>query len=565
MKTQVGFPELLPALLIFTRQFATLVQHGVTIRQCFVLLAEDAPTPYAEITEQLGEHVEAGRTLYEAMSVSDYLFPPLYLAMIRAGEVGGVLDEFLGYLAELLAEEWEFRRQGALGEDDLMLFNPAAGPKEWHELSDERRLMTLSLWCRTMSMLLSARVPLDIALLTGAKILPPTQQQSLQQDAKHPELTHVLHSASFLPATALTLIGLEHQAGTLELALDHLAALYRDMFRYTRVKPAKRPAVQPAGQKRTFQADYLQYMNTVGKTQKDILQRRGASMEMGRSTDNRQQVEMDIPIGKILLDAGKITRDQLKQALILQKSTTEKLGRLLIDLGFVSERDVLEANARQLNLSDYLVENMVCDSGVAGLIPEHLQQRYHVVPLRVEGQKLVVAMADPDNVDALDNLRLVTGREVEPVRATDTEIDKIRTLQRGLLTPDWSELEREVTDTAGGAPIIRMVNVLFQNAIKQGATEIHLLLDQRQVCVRYRIDGVFYEVMTLPKFAHLPLVERLKMMAEIPLDAAPPQRGHIYLRHERQDYDAIVEVAAGEFGEVVTIGIAKQEANQEKA
>ncbi|MHB0939751.1 MAG: ATPase, T2SS/T4P/T4SS family [Armatimonadota bacterium] len=487
MKTQVGFPELLPALLIFTRQFATLVQHGVTIRQCFVLLAEDAPTPYAEITEQLGEHVEAGRTLYEAMSVSDYLFPPLYLAMIRAGEVGGVLDEFLGYLAELLAEEWEFRRQGALGEDDLMLFNPAAGPKEWHELSDERRLMTLSLWCRTMSMLLSARVPLDIALLTGAKILPPTQQQSLQQDAKHPELTHVLRSANFLPATALTLIGLGHQGGTLDLALDHLAALYRDMFRYLRVKPAKKPA---------------------------------------------------------------------------RETTVERVRRMIRTPQAKPDLDVI---LRAVGMPGAVGETITIDPQLGGVIPRHLQDRYHAAPLRLMGNRLVVAMVNPGDEAALDDFRLVTGYEIKPLQATDTEIEKIRALQQEPLTPDWSKLEQEVSSDSGAPPIIRLVNVLIENAIKQGATDILLLLDERKLTVRYRIEGKLHDVMTLPTFGHKPIVERLKIMAEIPLHAEPPQRGHIHIRHERRDYDAIVEVAAGEFGEVVTIGIAKQEANQEKA
>jgi len=482
MKIQAAFPELLPALLIFTRQFATLVQHGVTLRQCLVLLGEDAPSPYAEVCDPLGERVEAGRTLYEAMSVSDYLFPPLYLAMINAGEVGGVLDEFLGCLAELLEDEWEFRRQGALGEDDLMLFNPADGPKEWREFSDERRLMTLSLWCRTMSMLLSARVPLEIALLTSAKILPPTQQQSLQQNAKYPELMHVLRSANFLPATALTLIGLGQQAGTLDLALDHLARLYRDMFRYTRVKSPKHAIHTPAERARRM---------------------------------------IDTP------------------------STTPNL-------------DVILQAAGQPGA---VGETITIDPCLGGVIPLNMQDRYHAAPVRQTGNRLVVAMLDPESVEALDDLRLVTGFEIKPVRADENEINKIREMQQGKWTPDWSKLEQELTGTVGGSPIIRMVNVLFQNAIKQGATEIRLELNSRrnEVSVHYCLGGEFREMMTLPTFAHQPLVERLKMMAEIPPHAEPPQRGHIQIRHDRQDYDASVEAAAGEFGETITMRISKQE------
>jgi len=416
MKTQVENRDLLPALLIFTRQFATLVQHGVNIRQCFVLLGEDAPSPYAEVTDQLGEQVEAGRTLYEAMSITDYWFPPLYLAMIKAGEVGGVLDEFLGYLAELLENEWEFRRQGALGEDDLMLFNPAVGPSDWRNLSDERRLMTLSLWCRTMSMLLSARVPLNIALLTSAKLLPPKQQQELQQDAKQKALLPVLRSVNFLPATALTLIGFGQQADTLDLALDHLARLYRDMFRYTRMQPSKRPA-------------------------------RHALTERVRQMIHTPQVKPDLDV-------------------------------------------ILRA------------------AGMSG------------------------------------------------------EVAKVREMQQGTWTPDWSKLEQEMSNDASAPPIIRMVNVLFQNAIEQGATDILLHLDECQTTVRNRIGGEFREVMALPKFGHKPIAGRLRIMANIPLNAVPPQQGTIHIRHEGQDYDAIVEITSGEFGDEVTIRISKPDLSE---
>jgi len=269
------------------------------------------------------------------------------------------------------------------------------------------------------------------------------------------------------------------------------------------------------------------------------LQRSGAKVDTGRSIDDRQRAEVKIPIGKILLDSGKISSDQLKQALTLQKSTTEKLGRLLIDLGFVSEQDMLDAYAQQLNLP------VVPDPSVANAIPEHLQKRYDVVSLRGDGTKLFVAMADPTNVDALDDLRLVTGFEIEPVPMTREEILAIRR----------SISDSDVEDT----PIIRMVNVLIENAIKQGATEIQLQTDQRQVTVRYCLKGEFREVMTVPKFAHLPLVERLKIMSEIAPTAKLPHQGRFHIRHEHQDYDARVEIAPGEFGEVITIRISKME------
>ena len=139
-----------------------------------------------------------------------------------------------------------------------------------------------------------------------------------------------------------------------------------------------------------------------------------------------QRGGVKIPIGKILLDRGKITQEQLKQALVLQQTTTEKLGRLLIDLGFVTERDVLAAYAQQLNVAIYDPGKTNPDPAVAKVIPDNLAQRYRLAPLRRNGSKLVVAMADPTNIFALDDLRLITGFEIEPVLATEEDIKAIR-------------------------------------------------------------------------------------------------------------------------------------------
>ena len=324
-----------------------------------------------------------------------------------------------------------------------------------------------------------------------------------------------------------------------------------------------------------------------------------------------------IPIGKILLDQGKITPDHLKQALTLQKSTTEKLGRLLVDLGFVSETDVLSAYAQQLNVAMYDPEKTPPDPSVAKVIPEHLIQRYNLIPLRRNGTKLMVAMADPTNVFALDDLRLITGFEIEPVLATLDSITAIRSgsadapatssgsdmtsalanstviedalppaptsistapspeaqqekssnadidrMLESIRRPDQSADsgdDDESVEIAEDAPIIRMVNVLIQNAIKQVASDIHVEPDRRQVRVRYRIDGVLYEVMTLPKFAHAPLISRLKIMAEMNIaERRIPQDGRIHLRHEKRDYDMRVNILPTVFGEKCCMRILDQ-------
>ncbi|MHB9134002.1 MAG: GspE/PulE family protein [Armatimonadota bacterium] len=338
-----------------------------------------------------------------------------------------------------------------------------------------------------------------------------------------------------------------------------------------------------------------------------------------------------IPIGKILLDQGKLTPDQLNQALALQKQSSERLGRVLVDHGFVSERDVLGAYAQQLNIPIFDPAKVTPDPAVAKVIPDNLVQRYNIVPLRRNGNKLVVAMSDPTNVIALDDLRLVTGFEVMPVLATTEDIAEIRKRNGGadgssmtaalakatdtgqdaadkrasagvMGTPEEPE---ETTDAAdkratgesgasgaataedfdqmlqairrpdapGGAsedsdesveiaeeaPIIRMVNVLIQNAIKEGASDIHVEPDRKQVRIRYRIDGVLYEMMTLPKFAHAPLLSRLKIMAEMNIaERRIPQDGRIHIRHEKRDFDMRVNVLPTVYGEKCVMRILDQ-------
>ncbi len=326
-----------------------------------------------------------------------------------------------------------------------------------------------------------------------------------------------------------------------------------------------------------------------------------------------------IPIGKVLLDSGKITQDQLKQALAMQKTTTEKLGRLLIDLGFVNERDVLAAYAQQLNIPFFDAATMSPDPAVLKVIPDNLVQRYNIVPLRRSGGKLLVAMQDPTNVFALDDLRLVTGFDIEPVLAS---LDEITAIRRGELTAPAIEAGSSVTsalatasegapavdtvdekapptsgvgsgldissmldsirrpDAPGGggkggadadkgdedtmemadeAPIIRMVNVLIQNAIKEGASDIHVEAERKNVRIRYRIDGVLYEMMSLPKFAHAPLISRLKIMAEMNIaERRVPQDGRIHIRHDKRDFDMRVNVLPTVFGEKCVMRILDQ-------
>lgn len=213
------------------------------------------------------------------------------------------------------------------------------------------------------------------------------------------------------------------------------------------------------------------------------------------------------------------------------------------------------------------------DPTVAKVIPLTLMTRYFVLPIRREGAKLVVAMVDPTNAIAMDDMRLIVGFEIAPGRISKEQFDAY--MAKTYPTENAATQEEKVSDMMQAAnlfnepgaenrvdtedaPIIRMVNVLFQNAYKSGATVINIVPFRRQMSVRYKIDGEWKEVMTLPKFAHAPLLSRIKIIAELNIaERRLPQTGYINHRHEKQDYRLKVEVLPTATGESVLIEVNK--------
>jgi type IV pilus assembly protein PilB len=291
-------------------------------------------------------------------------------------------------------------------------------------------------------------------------------------------------------------------------------------------------------------------------------------------------------IGHILLEQGVITQEQLDEALNVQKNTTEQIGRILIDLGHVTEQDVLRAHAEQLGIPFLELSETSVDEDVARAIPQSVVQRYNAVPIRRSGNRLTVAMSDPSNVFALDDIRLITGYEIDPILATADDIgtlisgtdgaggqeelqDALEALDGGLGAALTDELDiaaagtDEDVDRAQAmedeAPIIRVVNVVIQQAIKDRASDIHVEPDRRGVRIRYRIDGVLHEVMRVPKYVHAPLVSRIKIMGDMNIaERRLPQDGRIHVRHEGKDFDLRVSSVPTVFGEKVVMRILDQ-------
>ncbi|MHC4066786.1 MAG: GspE/PulE family protein [Planctomycetota bacterium] len=289
------------------------------------------------------------------------------------------------------------------------------------------------------------------------------------------------------------------------------------------------------------------------------------------------------PLGQFLLEKGLISQEQLDEALKVQKNTTEQVGRVLMDLGYATEGDVLRAHAEQLGIPYLELDQTSIDEDVAKAIPQSVVQRYNAVPIRRSGNRLTVAMTDPTNVFALDDIRLITGYEIDPMLAAPDDIGSLmqsvdggggantqEELQVALQALDGdigAVLTDDVDIVAGAgagadedvgraqamedeAPIIRVVNVVIQQAIKDRASDIHIEPDRRGVRIRYRVDGVLHEVMRVPKYVHAPLISRIKIMGDMNIaERRLPQDGRIHIRHESKEYDLRVSTLPTVFGE----------------
>ena len=290
------------------------------------------------------------------------------------------------------------------------------------------------------------------------------------------------------------------------------------------------------------------------------------------------------PLGQILLEKDLINQEQLDEALKVQKNTTEQLGRILVDLGHVTEQGVLRAHAEQLGIPFLDLDRISVDEDVAKAIPQSVVQRYNAIPIRRSGNRLTVAMADPTNVFALDDIRLITGYEIDPMLASSDDISALmrgtdsegtqEELQTALQALDGDTGLGDDMDVTGGgieedidrsaaledeAPIIRVVNVIIQQAIKDRASDIHIEPDRRGVRIRYRVDGVLHEVMQVPKYVHAPLISRVKIMGDMNIaERRIPQDGRIHIRHEGQEFDLRVSSLPTVFGEKIVMRILDQ-------
>src|ERR687892_169467 len=274
-------------------------------------------------------------------------------------------------------------------------------------------------------------------------------------------------------------------------------------------------------------------------------------------------------LGDVLVDEGLITAEQLETAIAEQQRLGRSMGRVLIDLGLVREPELVSALARKIGLGFVDLTEHAVDASAASLIPEQVARRYRALPIGFEDGKLVVAMSDPANVFALDDIRTITGKQVKPVVATASDVDQaIR--KYGQFDQSVEDISAEAASKAEEktadltqveaameeAPIVRLVNLLITQAVTDRASDIHLEPAEGDIRIRYRIDGVLHEVMRSPKNIQNALISRLKVMADINIaERRVPQDGRVGLVVGGRAVDLRVATLPTVYGEKVVIRI----------
>ena len=272
-------------------------------------------------------------------------------------------------------------------------------------------------------------------------------------------------------------------------------------------------------------------------------------------------------LGDLLLETGHITPPQLQLALDEQHRNGRSLGRVLIDLEVLSEDQLVAALAAEIGLPFVDLTEFAVDGHAVRLVPAQVCRRHTVLPVGFEDGKLLVAMADPANVFALDDIRSTTQLDVRPVVATRSDVvaaidrfhrgdDEMDQLASGFEDDDHGDDLSSITDVAEDAPIVKYVNILISQAVQDRASDIHIEPAEKDLRVRFRIDGVLHEVMRSPKSITAGVTSRLKIMADINIaERRIPQDGRLSTTVNGRKVDLRVATLPTVWGEKIVMRI----------
>ena len=293
-------------------------------------------------------------------------------------------------------------------------------------------------------------------------------------------------------------------------------------------------------------------------------------------------------LGDLLVREGLINQEQLQRALADQKGNNEKLGSILVRLSIINDDQLIAFLSKQYGIPSITLTQLDVDVEVVKLVPAQIARKYEVLPIKRTGNQLTLAMADPTNVFAVDDVGFMTNLQVVPVVASQgairTAIDRLYEAQTGGLAEVLSEMASaggdvevvegeeeqwakadifELKESADEAPVVRLINMILVDAIRRGASDIHLEPYEKVFRVRFRIDGVLHEIMTPPKRLEAALTSRVKIMSNLDIaERRLPQDGRIKLRYNQREIDFRVSTLPTIFGEKTVMRILDKDALQ---
>ncbi|MGB5398961.1 MAG: ATPase, T2SS/T4P/T4SS family, partial [Thermoanaerobaculia bacterium] len=259
-------------------------------------------------------------------------------------------------------------------------------------------------------------------------------------------------------------------------------------------------------------------------------------------------------LGELLQQANKITEEQLNQALAAQQSQGGRVGSHLVKLGYIDDEELVEFLSQRYGVPAINLSEIEVDDSIIGIIPAEVARKYTILPVSKAGAKLTIAMVDPTNVFAMDDVKFMTGYNVEPVVASDStlrgaidqyygsthsiELKKVMEDLEDNEDADLEVLDEEedldleaLEQESEEAPVVRLVNIILTDAIKRDASDIHIEPYEKEFRVRYRIDGLLYEMMRPPLRLREAITSRMKIMAKLDIaEKRLPQDGRIKIK-----------------------------------
>jgi type IV pilus assembly protein PilB len=277
----------------------------------------------------------------------------------------------------------------------------------------------------------------------------------------------------------------------------------------------------------------------------------------------------NLKLGELLLFSGKITKEQLNEALEDQKTSKMKLGEVIVSKGWLSLDDIIEALETQLGFPKVDLSKYEINSNVATLIPESIVRKYKLIAIDKKDDMLLVAMIDPLNFVAIDDIRLFTKMEVMPCLAYGADLDQVidryyssfftrKTLDElsDVFLPTEEESAEEEMLEVATAPIVKLVNSIIEQAMRSNASDIHIEPSHNDIRVRFRIDGDLTEIMVLPKSNLSPIVTRVKIIGRMDIaEKRIPQDGRVEMKFNDREIDLRISTLPTVYGEKIVLRI----------